>query len=264
MGCHLWTVIGDLLRDLRLAGGYSQKDLSRMLFERTGRTVERDKLSRWENGGVIPGPFWLTHLAPILDVPLAVLKAEATLSRVDRRAFISPAALAATYGKVASDVASSLAARDPGVLAAVQTTHGTDLAIAHELAGDKAATAHLRRWMTDGESGLLRVNAAGILAKIPSQSSAETVTRALANDPDTRLLYVTAVVARVGSLDWSAAERITANAGAVDARQARFLAARLAAESVNPRDAGARWCSAVMLRDLSPLLSREDESNARV
>lgn len=229
-----------------------------------GRTLRRLLPQRWENGGVIPGPFWLTHLAQILDVPLAVLKAEATLSRVDRRAFISLAALATTYGKVASDMAGSLAARDPGVLAAVQTTHGTDLAIAHKLGGDKAVTGFLRQWMTDGESSLLRVNAAGILAKIPSQTSAETVIRALANDPETRRLYMTAVVARVGSLDWNAAERITANAGAVDPRQARFLAARLAAESVNPRDAGARWCSAVMLRDLSPLLSREDEDNARV
>lgn len=38
-------------------------------------------------------------------------------------------------------------------------------------------------------------------------------------------------------------------------KQAKFLAVRFAHEALNPRDAGARWCSATMLRDLSPLLS---------
>lgn len=257
-------MIGPLLRDLRLASGYSQADLAHELYRLTGRTIERNKVSRWESGAVIPGKDWLFHLSDALAVPYDVLKAEATLSRVDRRAFISLAALAATYGKVASEMASSLALHDPGPLADLQTTHGTDLVIARKVGGDRATTGALLRWMNDGDSPLLRVNAAGILAKTPSQSSAETVARILTHDDDVRRLYMTAVVSRVGSLDWSEAERVATHPSALTPRQARLLAPRLATETVNPRDAGARWCSAVMLRDMSPLLAQEDEADARV
>ncbi|WP_157128898.1 hypothetical protein [Nocardia amamiensis] len=35
-----------------------------------------------------------------------------------------------------------------------------------------------------------------------------------------------------------------------------LAAQRFAAEALNPSDAGARWCSAVMLSKLSPLLGK--------
>jgi transcriptional regulator with XRE-family HTH domain len=252
-------VIGDLLRDLRLASGYSQTELATRLFELSGRLVERGKLSRWEAGKVIPAKDWLGYLSRALDVPFQVLLDEATLTRMDRRAFMSLTALVATHGKLATTMVDTLAAHDPGPLATMQTTHGTDLVIAHKVSGDKAATGSLRRWMADGETAVLRVNAAGILAKLPGQQAAEQISRVLAHDTETRQLYKTAVLARVGAIEWDKASAVvTGQAGALTPAQARFLAARLAAEAVNPRDAGARWCSAVMLRDISPFLAWEE------
>ena len=37
---------------------------------------------------------------------------------------------------------------------------------------DRGTVAHLRRWMDDGNNPVLRVNAAGILAKVPGQVEA--------------------------------------------------------------------------------------------
>lgn len=69
--------------------------------------------------------------------------------------------------KIATELAVSIAGNDPGPLAAVQTTHGTDLAIG--TLADRGTVAHPRRWLDDGDNPVLRVNAAGILAKVPGQ-----------------------------------------------------------------------------------------------
>ena len=79
----------------------------------------------------------------------------------------------------------------------------------------------LARWADDGGSAVLRVNAAGILAKTRSVDSAGLAAAALRRDRDMRVCYLRAVSARVGT----------------GTRQ-------LAAELVNPAGAGARWCSA--------------------
>jgi hypothetical protein len=70
---------------------------------------------------------------------------------------------------------------------------------------------------------------------------------------------MTAVTARTCGLDWQTAGRLAADPQTAHAR-APFIAARLADEVTNPRDAGARWCAAVMLRDISPLLGKEPPS----
>src|SRR5262249_58601815 len=129
---------------------------------------------------------------------------------------------------------------------------GTDLVIATML--DASSVRRLHRWMTDGADPVLRVNAAGILAKLPDQTRARDVATVLAGDDATRHLYTTAVLARVCVLGWDAAQRIAADPLTIPAGKARFIAQRLASEVLNPRDAGARWCAATMLRDLSPLL----------
>jgi hypothetical protein len=108
--------------------------------------------------------------------------------------------------------------------------------------------------MADGTDPVLRVNAAGILAKVPGQGPAREVATVLAGDDETRRLYLTAVLSRVCVLDWQTAGRLAADPMAVSPGKAAFVAARLAGEVLNPRDAGARWCSAALLRDLSPLL----------
>jgi len=163
-------------------------------------------------------------------------------------------ALTATHGALAGEMVSSIAGSDWGPLTTVQTTHGTDLVIAS--LADAACLSRLKRWMYDGSNPVLRVNAAGILAKVPGQDPSGDVCRALASDHEARHLYATAVASRVCGLDWETAARLAADPCAMP-KKALFLAARFSTEVTNPRDAGARWCSAVMLRDISPLLGKE-------
>lgn len=245
--------MGSLLRDLRNSRNWSQNDLASALCMAAGHpTLSREEIHRWENGKVIPGKFWLGHLANVLEMPLEVLSSEAKLERMNRRAFLSLSALTVAHGKLASEMTASISTGDIGPLTQVQTTHGTDLVIASLT--DRAATRRLRTWMLDGESEILRVNAAGILAKIPDQDIAEQVASILANDDDTQRLYKTAVIARVGALPWSTASKLATGQAQPSTKQAHFLAARFANEALNPRDAGARWCSAAMLQVLSPYL----------
>lgn len=78
--------IGELIRDLRLALGWSQARLAEELC-RVSRnaTVTREDVSRWERGRRRPGSFWLRHLATVLDVPLQVLEG----AKVGRRGFVA-------------------------------------------------------------------------------------------------------------------------------------------------------------------------------
>jgi hypothetical protein len=125
---------------------------------------------------------------------------------------------------------SSIAARDDGPLARMQTSHETDLMVASLAGADRPVMLRLARWADDGGSDVLRVNAAGILAKTQSMESAGFAASALRRDYEMRLRYLRAVSARVGT-----------------------TTRRLAAELVNPADAGARWCSALLLsRDSTP------------
>ncbi|MDQ0808727.1 hypothetical protein QFZ63_000441 [Streptomyces sp. B3I7] len=66
---------------------------------------------------------------------------------------------------------------------------------------------------------------------------------------------MTAVTSRVCAVDWTTAGRVVSQLAAYGHR-ADFLATRLAGEALNPRDSGARWCSSVMLRELSPMIGR--------
>ncbi|MEU3601134.1 hypothetical protein ABZ714_20805 [Streptomyces sp. NPDC006798] len=107
--------------------------------------------------------------------------------------------------------------------------------------------------MQDEATPVLRVNAAGIVAKLPGYDHASRVAQVLTHDAEVRHLYMTAVTSRVCAVDWTTAGRIVTNPGAYQPR-AQFLASRFAHESTNARDTGARWCSSVMLRELSPMI----------
>jgi transcriptional regulator with XRE-family HTH domain len=245
--------LGNLIKDLRQSRSWSQTDLADVLCRVSGRpTIGREEVHRWETGKIIPGKFWLTYLAQVFDMPLDVLTSQAKLSRMNRRAFMSLSALTVAHGKLASEVVASIAQSDFGLLTKVQTTHGTDLVTASF--ADYSVRRRLRTWMHDGDSPILRVNAAGILAKVPDEDTAEQVATVLTGDPETRELYTTAVIARVGALPWATAAKIASKQIRPTVKQANFLASRFASEALNPRDAGARWCSAAMLRDLSPYL----------
>ncbi|MFF0576163.1 helix-turn-helix domain-containing protein [Streptosporangium saharense] len=91
----------DLIRKLRLEHGWSQTGLADKLCEVSQHpTVTRSDISRWERGKRAPRPFWLRHLATVLEVPLTALEADP----VNRRAFISEVAAASIAPIVASDL----------------------------------------------------------------------------------------------------------------------------------------------------------------
>ena len=101
--------IGLLIRDLRLGLNWSQGQLANRLCAVSGRTsLTREDVSRWERGKVIPGPFWIDHLANVLEVPTNALLGAATVARVDRRAFLSLAALTTAHGPLAAEMVASV------------------------------------------------------------------------------------------------------------------------------------------------------------
>ena len=224
---------GEVIRALRCALGWSQGRLAAELRQVSGHpTVTREDVSRWEHSRRVPGPFWITHLAAALQVPQWALE-----GRVQRRdmlklagAIAGSAMLGTAAHATGEELYSSIAAGDASPLGLVQTSHETDLMLATLAGADQPVMLRLARWADDGGSAVLRVNAAGILAKTRSLDSAGLAAAALRRDRDMRVCYLRAVSARAGT----------------GTRQ-------LAAELVNPADAGARWCSAWLLgRDGSP------------
>jgi transcriptional regulator with XRE-family HTH domain len=93
--------LGELIRDLRLAHGWSQGRLVAALEAASGVRLGREYVSRWEHGKRSPRQFWLRHLATVLQVPLTVLEEG---GRVDRRTFITDVAAGAVAPIVASDL----------------------------------------------------------------------------------------------------------------------------------------------------------------
>ncbi|MBF6470174.1 helix-turn-helix transcriptional regulator, partial [Nocardia beijingensis] len=77
--------VGALVKQLRLAKGWSQGRLASELSKVSGFNMTRECISRhWESGRTEPSPFWLRHLATVLDCPQSVLEAD-----VNRREFLS-------------------------------------------------------------------------------------------------------------------------------------------------------------------------------
>ncbi|MEU3213445.1 helix-turn-helix transcriptional regulator [Nocardiopsis alba] len=93
------TEIGSIIRDLRQTLGWSQSRLVSALAEVGGDTVTRSYISRWENGHCPPSPYWLRHLATVLQVPYETME-----SAVDRREFLTSAAGTAIAPLIASDL----------------------------------------------------------------------------------------------------------------------------------------------------------------
>jgi transcriptional regulator with XRE-family HTH domain len=219
--------LGDTIRELRCALGWSQGRLAAELCEASGRpTVTREDVSRWEHGRRVPGPFWVRHLAAVLQVPQRVLEGCVRRREMLRLAgaIAGSAAVGTPSYAAGEELYSSIAAGDDAPLARVQTSHETDLMLAGLAGGDRPVMLRLARWADDGGSDVLRVNAAGILAKTRSLDSAGLAAAALQRDREIRLRYLRAVSARVGT-----------------------GTRRLAVELGNPADAGARWCSAWLL-----------------
>lgn len=93
---------GALIKQLRLAKGWSQGELASELSKVSGFNMTREYISRhWESGRTEPSPFWLRHLATVLDCPQSVLEAD-----VNRREFLSHLAATSIAPVVASDLLS--------------------------------------------------------------------------------------------------------------------------------------------------------------
>ncbi|MGK8555050.1 helix-turn-helix domain-containing protein [Nocardia gipuzkoensis] len=93
---------GDLIRQLRTAKGWSQGRLAAELSKVSGYNMTGEYISRhWESGRTEPSPFWLRHLATVLDCPLSLLEAD-----VNRREFLSHLAATSIAPVVASDLLS--------------------------------------------------------------------------------------------------------------------------------------------------------------
>jgi transcriptional regulator with XRE-family HTH domain len=167
----------------------------------------------------------------------------------------SIAALAASSAPDAAiSIAADVRSGRNGLLTAMQTTHSTDKAVAALVAQDSGSVASLVKWAGAGKS-LLRVNAAGILAKMRSPTIDNEAVTVLRSDGDVRELYLTSVASRVLSLPWDDAASLAASGGHLPTPEA---VQAISAELSNEADAGARWCSAVLLartRDHDPAVS---------
>ncbi|MET7769074.1 helix-turn-helix transcriptional regulator [Nocardia sp. NPDC005366] len=252
----VWT--GIAVRALRTAMRLSQVQFAERV------RVDQRTISAWECGKARPisaaGSRVLDRLLD--DLPRSArlrfalmmnpIEAEAVScgenDEMDRRRFLQAAALA-PLSPVVPDLAASLAGGDPGPLAVVQTSHALDHAIAAEL--DHATIRRMLGWAQNDSSEIIRVNAAGILAKTPA-APAESIVRFLAHDDEVSRRYMTAVLARIMGTDHSHA------AGYLVAPETlpspAVIAERLAVESLNRTDVGARWCAATMLARMSPYL----------
>lgn len=93
--------VGELIRELRCALGWSQGRLASKLCDAARyATITRNDVSRWEHGKRHPGPFWMRHLAAVLQVPLEVLEG----TDVRRREFLTNLAATVIAPIVASDL----------------------------------------------------------------------------------------------------------------------------------------------------------------
>ncbi|WP_460699288.1 helix-turn-helix transcriptional regulator [Nocardia thraciensis] len=93
---------GTLIRQLRVAKGWSQGKLAGELSKVSGCNMTREYISRhWESGKTEPSWFWPSHLATVLDCPPELLEAD-----VNRREFLSHLAATSVAPVVASDLLS--------------------------------------------------------------------------------------------------------------------------------------------------------------
>ena len=170
---------------------------------------------------------------------------------------------------VAQRVFTNIAAGESKLLATAQTTHATDLILQEFVLRHESSASFLGEWMTTGANAVLRVNSAGILAKLGEPTVADTVVTNLKADRDSRQLYLTAVSSRVLALEWDHAAQLAARIErtTLDVRPDLTAAqlAVLASELTNPSDSAARWCSALLLGHFQgggPELARSALHNA--
>ncbi len=279
---HLWfkmpddgTAEGDPEVDrhqfLRLGGAVAVGGAAARLF--AGLPVEQVSAqdcaqwlawALWERKtGKLHGTELPVPIAKYLEAHTAGATAGAVLR--DAEGFYSFAHPSFVDFHVAQRIFSAVAQGDSKLFSTAQTSHETDMVIREFVTRDQASAAALRRWMARAPSPVLRVNSAGVLAKVGGAFEDEVI-RALKRDPDTRQLYLTAVASRVLELPWTSAADLSAGVEQAPRAepwssdgQATRAAIRLAAEVSNPRDGAARWCSVILLgqiREAAPDITK--------
>jgi hypothetical protein len=158
---------------------------------------------------------------------------------------------------VAQRIFENITSGGGALFATAQTSHQMDLVICEFVANSEKSAGALRNWMTKASSPVLRVNSAGVLAKLgPVAEETDRVVASLKRDADARQLYLTAVTSRVLGMPWEEAKDFAASLESTTAEQvvlglSRERAAeaifRLRQEVSNVRDGGARWCSGILL-----------------
>ena len=221
--------IGEMIAELRSALGWSQGRLADELGRQSGHpSITREYVSRWEHGKKTPGPYWIGHLAAVFQVPRWTL--EECVKRRDMLRLTGAAAAIAAIGggrtlpPNTEDMFSSIAGGDAGPLTQIQTSYATDMALGRMAAADRPVMWRLARWADDGDTDILRVNAAGILGKAASADFSGMPAAVMLRDRDVRGRWLRALVGRVGT-----------DTG------------RLSTEVLNPADSGARWCAGWLL-----------------
>lgn len=94
------TDVGQLIRELRRAAGWSQPRLAEELSTVSGQPYTRQDISRWERACRRPRPRTLRYLAAALQVPVQMLEPRP----VHRRTFVTDLAATAIAPVVASDL----------------------------------------------------------------------------------------------------------------------------------------------------------------
>ncbi|GIE89410.1 helix-turn-helix domain-containing protein [Actinoplanes regularis] len=178
--------------------------------------------------------------------PDVIRKYESVLGEDLKRRQLLLGTISALAAGAAPDTAASIAndinGGRTGMLTGVQTTHATDRAVASLVARNSPSIASLTKWSRSGKA-LLRVNAAGILAKVGSPTIDNEAVSVLQADGESRELYLTAVLHRVLGLDWDASANLAASSAPLSPDQLQVLKAELS----NPNDSGARFCSVLLL-----------------
>ncbi|GAB1688796.1 helix-turn-helix domain-containing protein [Krasilnikovia sp. M28-CT-15] len=223
------TDLGLTMREVREEAGYSLSGMAK----RTG-------YSRGYLGNVETGERQVT--------PDVIRAYERVLGdRLKRRQLLIAGGLAAFSAGSTRDAAVSIASEigktRNGLLLETQTSHATDRAIASIVARDTPSLAALVKWSRAG-TAVLRVNAAGILAKVGSPLVDSEAIAALRTNATVRELYLTAVLSRVLALPWGEANNLASSQSGL-ANPEHVVA--MSTELNNPYDSVARWCSTVML-----------------
>ena len=154
---------------------------------------------------------------------------------------------------IAQTLSADILLKESTRFALVQTSHATDRILGRFITSERQYEDTLQRWMTDSPDPIIRVNSAGVLAKTQESDVSEAALGQLGKDIEIRQRYTTAVASRVLGMDWVSAEQRAQLVGSISLwRDLPSVTAlktirALTRELSSSADAGARWCSAVLL-----------------